>query len=111
MSILKLAKELRLAEKPCTTDLALETIADEVLQDRQQAIQLGLRGTPMIFINGRRFEIENFNLAEDLDDWLKLEIQLTTGSVVEPASIKVDPPAPAASGSAAAPAAAGSPGR
>lgn len=110
-SILKLAKELRLDEKQFTADLDSEAIADEVLEDRKQAEKLGLRGTPMIFINGRRFEIENFNLAEDLDDWLKLEIQLTTGNVVEPASIKVEPPDPAASGSALAPAAAGSAGR
>lgn len=106
-NLLRLAKELRLDEKQFTADLESEAIADEVLKDRKQAEKLGLRGTPMIFINGRRFEIENFNLAEDLDDWLKLEIQLTTGKVVEPAVLKVEPAAPAASGSAVAPAGAG----
>jgi protein-disulfide isomerase len=106
-SILRLAKELRLDEKQFTADLDSEAVADEVLKDRKQAEKLGLRGTPMIFINGRRFEIENFNLTDDLDAWLKLEIQLTTGSVVEPAPAKVDSVAPAASGSATVPAGAG----
>jgi protein-disulfide isomerase len=106
-SLLRLAKEVRLDEKRFTADLDSETIADEVLKDRKQAEKFGLRGTPMIFINGRRFEIENFNLAEDLDDWLKLEIQLTTGKVVEAAAVKAEPAAPAASGSAVAPAGAG----
>jgi protein-disulfide isomerase len=106
-SILRLAKELRLDEKQFVTDLDSEAVADEVLKDRKQAEKLGLRGTPMIFINGRRYEIENFNLAEDLDEWLKLEIQLVTGNAVEPAPAKPDSVAPAASGSATVPAGAG----
>jgi protein-disulfide isomerase len=87
-SLLRLARELHLDEKRFTADLDSEAVADEVLKDRKQAEKFGLRGTPMIFINGRRFEIENFNLAEDLDDWLKLEIQLVTGNTVEPTAAK-----------------------
>jgi len=103
-SILRIAHDLGLDEKQFVTDLDSEAVADLVHKDRKQAEKLGLRGTPMIFINGRRFEIENFNLIEDLDNWLKLEIRLLTGATVEPPPAKVEDEhaAPAAAGAPSA---------
>ena len=77
---------------------------------REQAEKLELRGTPMIYINGRHFELEQFNLLEDMPTWIELEIEQRTGKKVTP--VKVDaapefgassasPPPP--SGSAAPP--------
>ena len=47
--------------------------------DRKQADDLGLEGTPMIYINGRYFSLENFDLRQDLEPWVALEIELVTG--------------------------------
>jgi len=44
-----------------------------------------------IYINGRHFELEQFNLLEDVNDWIELEIEQRTGTKV--AARKVDVPA------------------
>jgi thiol-disulfide isomerase/thioredoxin len=80
--ILKLAKELGLDEKKFVAELDAESTADAVNRDRKQAEKLGLRGTPMIYVNGRHFEIEQFNLLEDLNPWIELEIEQRTGKKV-----------------------------
>jgi protein-disulfide isomerase len=58
------------------TDLADPTVAERVQRDIRQADALKLRGTPMIFINGRQFDLEYFDLNEDLQPWIKLELEL-----------------------------------
>jgi protein-disulfide isomerase len=80
--ILRLALELKLDEKKFTADLDSEPVADAVNRDRKQAEKLDLRGTPMIYINGRHFDLEHFNLLEDLNDWVELEIEQRTGQKV-----------------------------
>ncbi len=92
--VVRLAKELGLDEKRFAVDLDSEAVADAVNRDRKQAEKLELRGTPMIYINGRHFELEQFNLLEDINDWIELEIEQRTGKKVT--AKKVDAPAPAA---------------
>lgn len=50
-----------------------------VERDKKQAEKLGLTGTPFILINGRVFSLEQFDMAEDLEQWVRLEIKLRTG--------------------------------
>jgi len=110
--VLRLGKELGLDEKRFVSDMDSEAVADAVNKDRKQAEKLELKGTPMIYINGRHFELEQFNLLEDLGDWIELEIEQRTGKKVTGQKIEVTPfsttarPAPlppAASGSGAPP--------
>jgi protein-disulfide isomerase len=107
--LLRLAKEIGLDEKKFVADLDSEAVADAVNRDRKQAEKLELKGTPMIYLNGRHFELEQFNLLEDLNDWIELEIDQRTGKKVTALKIEPTPfassgeptPAPPSSGSAA----------
>src|SRR6185295_14751705 len=89
-------------------DLDSEAVADAVNRDRKQAEKLELKGTPMIYLNGRHFELEQFNLLADLKDWIELEIDQRTGKKVT--AIKIEPTPCASSGepTPAAPASGGS---
>ena len=78
-SIMKLARDAGLDMKGFESDIASEATADSVARDRKQADDLGLEGTPMIYINGRYFSLENFDLRQDLEPWVALEIELVTG--------------------------------
>jgi 2-hydroxychromene-2-carboxylate isomerase len=74
--VLKLAREAGLDMKAFESDIASEQTADSVARDRKQADELGLEGTPMIYINGRYFSLEHFDLRQDLEPWIALEIEL-----------------------------------
>lgn len=74
-SILKLAREVGLDMKGFEAALSSETTADSVARDRKQADELGLDGTPMIYINGRHFT-RHFDLRQDLEPWIELELAL-----------------------------------
>jgi hypothetical protein len=78
-NIMKLARDAGIDMKGFETDIASEATADSVARDRKQADDLGLEGTPMIYINGRYFSLENFDLRQDLEPWVALEIELVTG--------------------------------
>jgi protein-disulfide isomerase len=78
-NILKLAREAGLDMKAFESDIASEATADSVARDRKQADELGLQGTPMIYINGRLFSQE-FDLRQDLEPWIALEIELANAS-------------------------------
>ncbi len=75
----RLAKQVGLDIAKFKDDLKSEAVADAVNADRKQADKLGLRGTPMLFINGRHFDLETFDLAEDLEPWIELEVELRAG--------------------------------
>lgn len=79
-SILKLAREVGLDMKGFEADMASESTADSVARDRKQADALGLEGTPMIYINGRHFMLDHFDLRQDLAPWVELEIALNDGA-------------------------------
>jgi 2-hydroxychromene-2-carboxylate isomerase len=81
-SILKLAREVGLDMKGFEADLSSETTADSVARDRKQADELGLEGTPMIYINGRHFT-RHFDLRQDLEPWIELELALLAPSQAE----------------------------
>lgn len=75
-NLLKLAREAGLSLKEFESALGSETVADVVARDRKQADELGLQGTPMIYINGRHFEFDHFDLRQDLEPWIELELAL-----------------------------------
>jgi protein-disulfide isomerase len=99
--LLKLATQFGLDLKKFEADMDSEKTADLVARDRKQGEQLGLSGTPMIYVNGRYFDSEYFDLREDLDDWLALEVELMKGKGAPPAT-----PPPAATTGSTTPAAA-----
>lgn len=87
----KYAKDLGLDLAKFKADWAAEATADKVARDHKQGDALGVTGTPAIFINGREYDIAKFDLGDDLQDWVRLEVELAGGSA-QPA------PAPAPSG-------------
>ncbi len=93
-TVLKLAKEIGLDEKKLVPDMEAEATADAVNADRKQAEKLELRGTPMIYINGRHFELEDFNMLEDLHEWVELEVEQRTGKKVTAKKLDEPPGAP-----------------
>jgi protein-disulfide isomerase len=95
----ELAKSLGLDMAKFQKDLESEAIADAVSRDRKQGERLDIQSTPTLFINGRMFPATP-DFAEDLEDWITLEVELTGG---------VAPAAPAAPTPSAAPAPAPAP--
>ncbi|HLV19378.1 MAG TPA: thioredoxin domain-containing protein [Polyangiaceae bacterium] len=92
----RIAAELGLDEKRFIADLESEATADVVARDRKQANALDLEGTPMIYINGRHFDLQQFDLQEDLNAWLELELSMQKGAK-KPAPAAPKPAAPAGS--------------
>lgn len=80
----KLAAEVGLDVKQFNADRRSEAVVDQVAADRKQAERLGLKGTPMIYVNGRRFDLEQFDLLEDLDEWIALDAKLAAGKATKP---------------------------
>ena len=72
-----------------------EATADVVMRDRKQGEALNIDSTPSLFINGRKFPASP-EFDQDLEDWLKLEFELTRAG-----SAKAAAPAPSASAAAA----------
>ena len=85
----ELAKGLGLDMAKFAKDLESEAVADAVSRDRKQGERLDIQSTPTLYINGRIFP-STPDFAEDLEDWINLEVELTGGT---PAA----PPAPAPS--------------
>lgn len=90
----ELAKSLGLDMAKFAKDLESESVADAVSRDRKQGERLDLQSTPTLYINGRIFP-STPDFAEDLEDWLNLEVELTGGS--PPAAPRATPSAPAPS--------------
>jgi len=90
----KIARELGLDMKKFAADAASEAVADEVMRDRKQGDAVDLKSTPLIFINGRHYDLDYFDFAEDLEDWIQLEIELKTGKKPQPKAAKDERPAP-----------------
>jgi protein-disulfide isomerase len=101
----RLARQLGLDMKRFDEDLASEAVADLVDRDRKQGEKLELKSTPLIYINGRHFDLEHFELG-DIEDWIRLEIELATGKKVEPGPVSDDQPAPSGKPEVAPPSAA-----
>lgn len=90
----ELAKGIGLDMAKFSKDLDSEAVADAVSRDRKQGERLDIQSTPTLFIDGRMFP-STPDFAEDLEDWISLEVELTGGA---PAAT---PPAPAPAPSAA----------
>ena len=85
------AGKLGLDIKQFKTDLDAEEVADVVARDRKDAEKLDLEGTPMIYINGRYFNLDYFDILEDMPEWIELEAELRTGKRPKPKPIKEAP--------------------
>lgn len=86
----QLAKGVGLEMPRFAQDRDSESTADFVARDRKQGEALELKSTPSLFINGRLFP-PTPDFAEELEEWVKLEIELAGGT--RPASSPT-PPAP-----------------
>lgn len=95
----ELAKGLGLDMAKFAKDLESEAVADSVSRDRKQGERLDIQSTPTLYINGRAFP-STPDFAEDFDDWINLELEMTTG-----VAAAARPPASAAPAPSAAPAA------
>ncbi len=85
-ALLSVAKKLGLNETQFVEDMESEAVADIVARDKRQAEQLGLEGTPMIYINGRYYSPQ----IDDLESWIDLEVAHPTA----PRSVPATPSAP-----------------
>jgi thiol-disulfide isomerase/thioredoxin len=96
----KYARELGLDMAKFKTDWQSEATADRVSRDRKQGDVLALSGTPAIYINGREFDLTKFDMNEDMEDWISVELELgpqvAVAAANEPAGQK-SKTAPAAS--------------
>jgi len=101
-TLLKLARDQGLDMKTFEADRSSEATADAVARDRKQADELGLEGTPMIYINGRHFSLDHFDLRQDLQPWIDLEIALNSSGRPGSAAAGSAAAGSAAAGSAAA---------
>jgi predicted DsbA family dithiol-disulfide isomerase len=104
----RMAQKIGLNLEQFKKDRDSEATADIVARDRKQGEALDIQGTPSIFINGRLFPSSQ-DFERDLDEWIALEIELTTGSSAK--GEKAAAPAPSAASatpeSSAAPAPSG----
>lgn len=79
------AREIGLDVAKFRADMASKETGDRILKDKQQAEQLGLTGTPMIFINGREVDLRTLvNLPDDLEEWVKTDIELAGKTAAAP---------------------------
>lgn len=75
-AIRNLATELKLDADRLLADMQSAETAERIARDRAQADKLGLKGTPFILVNSRRFDFDVFSLEEDLRPWLDMELEL-----------------------------------
>jgi protein-disulfide isomerase len=99
----KFARELGLDMKRFAQDRDSEATADAVARDRKQGEALDISSTPSIFINGRQFP-PTPDLQQDLEEWVKLEIELLKGEAPKPPAPKSPAPSAAVAAPSAAPA-------
>jgi protein-disulfide isomerase len=98
-NIERLARDAGLDLKRFVQDRDSEAAADSVARDRKQGEALDLKSTPSLFINGRLFALTGSDLKEELEEWVKLELELQSARAPSRA-------APSPSTSASAPASA-----
>jgi protein-disulfide isomerase len=88
----ELAKGLGLDMAKFQKDAESEAVADSVSRDRKQGERLDIQSTPTLYINGRPFPATP-DFAEDLEDWITLEVELTGGAAPAPAAASAAAPA------------------
>jgi hypothetical protein len=111
------AKQIGLDLPKYRTDLTSKETGERIEKEKKQAEEVGLEGTPFVFINGRYVDFQLMpNPAEDLVEWVKVDIELAgkvpniapSPSASAGSALKAPP---AASASAAPAASAGKPGK
>jgi hypothetical protein len=102
-SVEKLAEKIGLDMARFRKDRDSEATAEAVARDRKQGETLDLQSTPTIFVNGRHFQAGP-DFQQDLDAWVKLELELLGHTV--PAVAPATSAAPAAVSASGAPSAA-----
>jgi protein-disulfide isomerase len=75
--VLQLAAEVGLDTAELQRDMEDAATVASIERDKRQADALGLKGTPLIYINGRHFDLDYFDLSTDLLPWVELELELT----------------------------------
>lgn len=75
-AIRKLADKLKLDADQLLADVQAPETAARIERDHAQADKLGLKGTPFVVINSRRFDFGLFDLEEDLRPWIDVELRL-----------------------------------
>lgn len=111
------AKKVGLDMDKFDADFRDKKTLEFIAADIQAADDLGLDGTPMIYVNGRKLPLDKMNpMLDELEAWLKREIEVAGKTPAEPtpryhAMLKElkPPPDPAASGSPSAGPSAGPP--
>lgn len=95
----KYAKQLGLDLPKFKADLVSKETGERVSKDKNQAESLGLQGTPLIYIGGREVDLSLLATDTDLEDWVKLDIELA-GKVPRPKAARAaaTPPSLALSG-------------
>jgi hypothetical protein len=58
------------------SDLGSKELGERIEKDKKQADELGLDGTPFLFINGRYVNLTLLTNQDDVADWIKLDIEL-----------------------------------
>jgi protein-disulfide isomerase len=93
----KYAKEIDVDFAKWKADWESEATADRVSRDRKQGDVVTISGTPTVYINGREYDLQKFDMEDDLDDWIKLEIELAGTAVAVPTPAASATPAAASS--------------
>jgi protein-disulfide isomerase len=97
------ARDIGLDLAKFRADMVSKETGDRIAKDKKQAEELGLTGTPMIFINGREVDLRTLvNLPDDLEEWVKTDIELA-GKTVPPAPKATQVAGPGPSGAPSAP--------
>ena len=99
------AKQLNLDMVKYKADFASKETGLRIEKDMKQADQIGLEGTPLLYISGREVDLKLIgnNPYEELESWVKLDIELA-GKVPQaapsgkPSAPGVAPPPPSATG-------------
>lgn len=84
VGIRKVAELLKLDPEKLVADMKSPETAARIERDRAQADKLGLKGTPFVVINSRRFDFDLFDLEEDLRPWIDVELLLDSAGRPQP---------------------------
>jgi protein-disulfide isomerase len=79
----KYAKQIGLDMAKFRADLTSKETGERIAKDKNQADGLGLQGTPLLYIDGREVDLSLLATDSDLEDWVKLDIELA-GKVPRP---------------------------
>jgi protein-disulfide isomerase len=82
----KYAKALNLDLGKFRSDIGSKELGERVERDKKQADELGLDGTPFLFIDGRYVNLTLLSSQDDVSDWVKLDIELA-GQTPKPAPL------------------------